>query len=253
MFLENSIESEDIKAQVRGGENNDFSHNNDISDNLRNNQEFTDYAQQLMRIRRNNQNPRTFFSTIRLRSKNIFFHGGVMAFYIIAVITTFIMGIYGFSQMVGPNFSVSSSSPLQNSFSNATILNTSTNNSNITTTDNSTYHTNIDSSNNSNQTNTTDTSTSSSAKITFNIFTYTLPFVSFILDHSTKRLLGLPEKSIYLMLKLVAIIYYLGAYVLALQQPGVTSKYYIIGNINFLVFPPLTLLYGHLLRKMKLA
>ena len=57
----------------------------------------------------------------------------------------------------------------------------------------------------------------SEIKISFNIFTYTLPFVSFILDHSTKRLRNLPEKSLYLMFKLVAIVYYLGAYVLALQ------------------------------------
>jgi hypothetical protein len=57
----------------------------------------------------------------------------------------------------------------------------------------------------------------SEIKITFNIFTYTLPFVAFILDHSTKRLKNLPEKSLYIMLKLIAIVYYLGAYVLALQ------------------------------------
>ena len=54
-------------------------------------------------------------------------------------------------------------------------------------------------------------------KMDFNIFTYTLPFVVFILDHSTKKLLGITEKSLYILLKLVIIIYYLGAYVLALQ------------------------------------
>jgi hypothetical protein len=53
-------------------------------------------------------------------------------------------------------------------------------------------------------------------KVTFNIFTYTLPFVAFILDHSLKRLNSLPEKSLYIMIKLIAIIYYLGTYVLAL-------------------------------------
>ena len=53
-------------------------------------------------------------------------------------------------------------------------------------------------------------------KVTFNIFTYTLPFVAFILDHSLKRLNNLPEKSLYIMIKLIAIIYYLGTYVLAL-------------------------------------
>jgi hypothetical protein len=53
-------------------------------------------------------------------------------------------------------------------------------------------------------------------KVTFNIFTYTLPFIAFILDHSLKRLNSLPEKSIYIMIKLIGIIYYLGTYVLAL-------------------------------------
>ena len=46
-----------------------------------------------------------FFNTIRLRSKNIFFHGGILAFYVIAVITTFILGVYGFVRMIGVDFS----------------------------------------------------------------------------------------------------------------------------------------------------
>jgi hypothetical protein len=100
---------------------------------------------------------------------------------------------------------------------------------------------------------TTATNPSDSIKINFNIFTYTLPFVAFIFDHSSKRLMNLPEKSLYLMLKLIAIVYYLGAYVLALQQPGVTSNYYIVGNVNFIVFPPVTLVYAYLLRKKKLG
>lgn len=55
------------------------------------------------------------------------------------------------------------------------------------------------------------------------------------------------------MLKLVAIVYYLGSYVLALQQPDVTSTYYIVGNVNFVVFPIITVLYAYLLRKKKLG
>jgi predicted Na+-dependent transporter len=86
----------------------------------------------------------------------------------------------------------------------------------------------------------------------FNIFTYTLPFVAFILDHSTKRLINKPEKAIYIIVKLVLIIYYLGAYVLALQQ--VTSdSHFLICLINFIIFPLLTLAYGYLLRKGKLG
>jgi hypothetical protein len=48
--------------------------------------------------------PRIFFNTIRLRSKNIFFHGAILAFYVIAVITTFVLGIYGFVKMAGVDF-----------------------------------------------------------------------------------------------------------------------------------------------------
>ncbi len=90
-------------------------------------------------------------------------------------------------------------------------------------------------------------------KVSFNIFTYTLPFVAFILDHSLKRLNNLPEKSIYVMIKLIAIIYYLGTYVLALQQPNVYSQYYIIVNVNFIIFPIIYVVYGYMLRKKKLA
>ena len=49
--------------------------------------------------------PRIFFNTIRLRSKNIFFHGAILAFYVIAVITTFVLGIYGFIKMAGVDYS----------------------------------------------------------------------------------------------------------------------------------------------------
>jgi hypothetical protein len=45
--------------------------------------------------------PRIFFNTIRLRSKNIFFHGSILGFYIIAAVTTFVLGIYGFVKMAG--------------------------------------------------------------------------------------------------------------------------------------------------------
>jgi hypothetical protein len=44
-------------------------------------------------------NPRGFFNAIKARSKNIFFHGAIIAFFIIAVISTFIIGIYGLSRM----------------------------------------------------------------------------------------------------------------------------------------------------------
>lgn len=92
-----------------------------------------------------------------MRRKNICFHGAILAFYIIAAITTLLIGIIGFANL----------------------------NDDI-------------------------------AKLSFNIFTYTLPFVAFILDHSTKKIKNIGEKSIFIMIKLILIIYYLGTYVLAL-------------------------------------
>ena len=53
--------------------------------------------------------PRIFFHTIRMRSKNIFFHGAVLAFYAICVVTTFVYGIYGFSKIGSDNNSLSQS------------------------------------------------------------------------------------------------------------------------------------------------
>jgi hypothetical protein len=50
--------------------------------------------------------PQIFFNTIRLRSKNIFFHGAIFAFYVICVITTFIIGLYGFARMAGLDLGV---------------------------------------------------------------------------------------------------------------------------------------------------
>jgi len=87
-------------------------------------------------------------------------------------------------------------------------------------------------------------------KMNFNIFSYTLPFVAFIYDHSTKRLLNLGERSIYVFMKLIVIIYYLGAYVLALQQER-GSIFYLIAQINFLIFPFLAPAYNYCLRKRK--
>ena len=94
------------------------------------------------------------------------FHGAVLAFYLIAAITTFIIGIEGLVKMnKKPDPEDPEYEPV---------------------------------------------------KMSFNLFTYTLPFVAFILDHSTKKILNLQEKSIYILVKLMIIIYYLGVYVLAL-------------------------------------
>lgn len=225
--------------------------------------------------------PRIFFNTIRLRSKNVFFHGAILAFFVICVITTFVLGIYGFARMAGIDreghflgeSSNDDTAPAEYDYSygdNSSgwpgypdddsyrvlqrIMNTTQ-----TSTQNNTKHANNSSSILANVSNSTTGSNSTMAdpldniKISFNIFTYTLPFVAFIFDHSTKRLMNLPEKTLFLMLKLVAVVYYLGAYVLALQQPGVRSNYYIVANANFILFPPACIIYAYLLRKRKLG
>lgn len=55
------------------------------------------------------------------------------------------------------------------------------------------------------------------------------------------------------MIKLAAIFYYLGTYVIALQSPDITSSYYIVANVNFVVFPPILVIYAILLRRRKFA
>ena len=72
---------------------------NIINASLRDDPYFNEYATQMLRIQRNNVNPRAFFNAIKTRSKNIFFHGAIIAFFVIAVISTFIIGIYGLSRM----------------------------------------------------------------------------------------------------------------------------------------------------------
>ena len=246
--------------------------------------------------------PRIFFNTIKVRNKNIFFHGAVLAFFVIAVISTFIIGIYGFSRMgqVDWNYVPSMKNSTSAIAKNQTISNvTKTANTTTRFLDNfdqnaaATILSNPDSPNRTspilengtvinsmplsissypfrisatpiiNKTNSNydgdddlendDDDSDGDIKVTFNIFTYTLPFVAFILDHSLKRLNSLPEKSLYIMIKLIAIIYYLGTYVLALQQPSVYSQYYIIVHTNFVIFPIVYVVYGYLLRAKKLG
>ncbi len=58
--------------------------------------------------------------------------------------------------------------------------------------------------------------------IDFDVFSYAIPFVSFVLDHSIKKikLAQNQEKSLWVFLKLALIIYYLGMYVMSLEIQG---------------------------------
>ena len=236
-----------------------------INRDLQNNSEFNDYAQNLLRIQRNNMSPRLFFNAIKIRNKNVYFHGAVLAFFTISVIYTFVIGCQGFSQLANYHGSLNNTS--LDYYSSGDINDNDPTNLGLRLLEfqHRTLATKSPSSNSSNQTNSSlgnstasngtsnSTSTPQNPYVSFNIFTYTLPFVAFILDHSSKRLMNLPEKTIFLMIKLAIIVYYLGSYVLALQSPDVTSSYYIVANVNFVVFPVLTVTYAYLLRKKKLG
>ena len=67
----------------------------------------------------------------------------------------------------------------------------------------------------------------------------------------TRGAKNIQEKNIFIMGKLLVIIYYLGAYVLALQTFN-SLNYYIISNCNFIGYPVLSIGYGYLLRKRRL-
>jgi hypothetical protein len=101
LFMEYSSANEGIKEQVKdeamAAERSSISPL--VSRQLQNNQEFTDYAQNLLRIQRNNMSPRLFFNAIRIRNKNVYFHGAVLAFFTISVIYTFITGCQGFAAL----------------------------------------------------------------------------------------------------------------------------------------------------------
>lgn len=97
-------------------------------------------------------------------------------------------------------------------------------------------------------------------KIDFDVFSYAIPFVSFVLDHCIKRVKPnqSPEKSIFVFFKLFFIVFYLGVYVMSLEQRGAAdshniSKFYILVSVNLLLFPVFTSLYSYLLARGKLG
>jgi len=87
---------------------------------------------------------------------------------------------------------------------------------------------------------------SEAVNMDFDLFTYTLPFVAFMYDHSLKKVKLYGERSIFIIAKLLIIIYYLGFFVLSLQATS-TSKFYIIANVNFIVYPVFAVGYSYLL------
>ena len=85
-------------------------------------------------------------------------------------------------------------------------------------------------------------------QISLDLFTYILPFVSFIIDASVKRAYAIQAKNFYMCFKIVVIFYYLAVYVMALQKSSDEGVYW-VANGNLLGFPLLMTIYWLLLMK----
>jgi len=89
-------------------------------------------------------------------------------------------------------------------------------------------------------------------KVELDLFSYILPFVSFIIDASVRRAYAVQAKPIFIGLKIMLIFYYLAVYVCALQQTSENLFYWLV-NINLIVFPAAMSGYWVLLLKNKLS
>jgi len=83
------------------------------------------------------------------------------------------------------------------------------------------------------------------------MFSYILPFVGFIVDASIKRAFLISASIPYITLKVVLILCYLVAYVLAIQKVDDQSFFYLM-IVAQIVFPILMIIYTVLLLKNKL-
>jgi len=87
--------------------------------------------------------------------------------------------------------------------------------------------------------------------VSLDLFTYILPFVSFIIDASVKRAYSIHASNGFMCLKIFVIFYYLAVYVMALQKTSESSMFWVV-NGNLLIFPLLMTVYwiflmrGHL-------
>lgn len=89
-------------------------------------------------------------------------------------------------------------------------------------------------------------------KIELDLFTYIIPFVSFIIDASVKRAYQIQARSLIMCGKIFVIFFYLSFYVIALQRTSESTIYW-IATINFFVFPLLMLAYWIMLLKKKFS
>ena len=91
-----------------------------------------------------------------------------------------------------------------------------------------------------------------SHSVELDLFTYLLPFVSFIMDASIKRAYCVQAKNAYIIFKILFIFYYLALYVCALQATPDVPFYWVV-CANLLLFPALMSVYTWALMKGKLS
>lgn len=89
-------------------------------------------------------------------------------------------------------------------------------------------------------------------RVDLDLFTYILPFVSFVIDASVKRAYHLQAKSVFLGSKFALIFYYLAVYVCSLQQTSASNFYWLV-SANLVFFPIIMGIYWLLLIKGKLS
>ena len=89
-------------------------------------------------------------------------------------------------------------------------------------------------------------------KIELDLFTYLIPFVSFIIDASVRRAYHIQARSIIMCAKIFVIFFYLSFYVVALQSNSQSTIYW-IATANFFLFPLLMLAYWYALLHKKLS
>ena len=88
--------------------------------------------------------------------------------------------------------------------------------------------------------------------IQMNLFSYMLPFVSFMIDASVKRAYCVNAKSVYQGLKVVFTFYFLCIYVISLQRKS-NSKFYWLASSNLIIFPIVVTVYWWLLIRGSLS
>ena len=147
----------DEKEEDEGEKHNERDH---MAESVRNDPEFREFARQCLRMNNSQFFMRYTRNFILQRKKNVCFAGMMLMFFIIASITTIVIGIASLISLIE----------------------------------------------------------SGNFEMNFNVFNYTLPFISFLYDHSVKKIKNLGERPLFIFVKLMVLVYYLGIYVIALQS-----------------------------------